>query len=193
MSSHHDRQLRRVLKEEVRQPKSWTRLQLQTAPEKRFAEFRVDDDGISGTIIRYGDRSSFGDWSEEFLPDSISFDDMIVNLQHDRSRPVARTGGAGLTITNGPESLDASISFPETVYGREARELVSAGILRGFSMEFRASGERWKGRHRVVLAARMTGFAIVDKPAYTDSQIAKRMAERKGLDENSNFTRIFWY
>jgi len=144
--------------------------------EARFVQFRADDDGnISGTVIRYGDRAQFGAWSEEFRAGALSFDDVIVNLQHDRGRPVARSG-AGLTLTDGPDALRAAIALPDTTYAREARELVSARILRGFSMEFRAAKDRWEGRHRIVEAARLTGFSLVDRPAYRDSEIAARFA-----------------
>ena len=147
-----------------------------SAPEeRRYIELRADGDTLSGAVVRYGDRATFGEWTEEFRAGSLMFDDVIVNLQHDRSRPVARTG-AGLTLTDSPDQLRASIVLPETTYAREARELVTAGILRGLSMEFRAVSDSWTGRHRIVESAELTGLALVDRPAYPDSAIAERFA-----------------
>lgn len=145
-----------------------------TAPvEARFVEFRTDEAGITGTLIRYGDVARFGEWSEEFQPGSLRFDDVIVNLQHDRGKPVARTG-AGLTLTDTASELRAEIVLPDTRYAREARELIGAGIIRGMSMEFRAKVDEWTERHRVVKEAILSGFALVDRPAYPASEIAAR-------------------
>ena len=149
--------------------------------ERRFVEFRVDDSGtISGPVLVYGDEARFGDWRETFAPGSLRHEDVIVNLQHDRSKPVARTG-AGLVLTDGEDALRARIVPPDTSYGREARELVSAKILRGFSIEFRAIRDEWKGTHRHVLEAELTGFGLVDRPAYPASVIAERFASLSPL------------
>lgn len=146
--------------------------------EKRFVAFRNEGEGkISGTIISFGDVARIGQFSERFEPNSIELrSDVIANLMHDRTRPVARTG-AGLTIEKRGDRLTAEIQLPDTVYGREARELVDAGILRGFSMEFRARKERWEDRTRIVESAELSGLGIVDIPAYSASQIEARLAE----------------
>ena len=133
----------------------------------------VDNDTLTGVVLRYGDRASFGGFTEEFRAGSLEYDDVIVNLQHDRSKPVARTG-AGLALHDDEHELRASIRLPDTSYAREARELVEAKILRGLSLEFQAINDKWEGRHRIISSARMTGFALVDRPAYSDSQIADR-------------------
>ncbi|MCY4121313.1 MAG: HK97 family phage prohead protease [Acidobacteria bacterium] len=161
-------------------------------PERRFVEFRADEGGIQGVVVRYGDRAIFGEWSEEFRAGALRFDDVIVNLQHDRGRPVARMG-AGLTLTDGADALRAAIVFPDTSYAREARELVSARILRGFSVEFRAETDRWEGRHRIVEAAELTGLALVDRPAYPASAIAERFSAVLGARQAAQVQhRKYW-
>ena len=145
--------------------------------ERRFVEFRADGDTVSGPVMVYGSHAKFGGFTETFAPGSLrGGDDVIVNLQHDRARPVARTG-AGLTLTDGPDALHASIQLPDTSYAREARELINAKILRGFSVEFRAVKEEWQGRLRTIREAKLLGFALVDRPAYPESAIAMRFAE----------------
>jgi len=149
-------------------------------PERRFAEFRADDAGVAGVILRYGDRATFGRFTERFEPGSIRLSpDVIANLMHDRMKPVARTG-AGLVLVDGAAALEARIDWPDTVYAKEARELVAAGIMRGFSLEFRADRERWDGAERIIQEARVSAFAIVDRPAYPDSEISARFAEMWG-------------
>ena len=154
---------------------------MQSAPtvERRFVEFRAEGDTLSGTVIRYGDTATFGRWREQFQAGSIRPRDVVVNLHHDRAQPVAREG-AGLQLTDGPDELRATVTLPDTRLAREARELVDAGILRGFSMEFRVrdGGESWEGNQRTIRAADLVGLALVDKPAYSASVIARHMDEQ---------------
>ncbi len=146
--------------------------------EKRFAEIRYDAESgtITGTAIRFGDTAKIGSFSERFEPGSIRYDDVIANIQHDRAKPVARTG-AGLTLQATGSSLDARIELPDTVYAREAKELVDAKIIRGMSLEFRADKERWDGKTRIIERATVVGLGLVDRPAYSESQIAQRFEE----------------
>lgn len=153
--------------------------------EKRFQEFRAvkigGSDGpvnIAGLVLPYGRRAEIGGkFSEEFRAGSIGQSgDVILNIQHDRTKPVARTG-SGLNINHDSDAIRASIDIPDTVYGREAAELVEARILRGFSVEFRALEDEWDGNHRTVTRAELVGIALVDRPAYTDAQIAMRFQE----------------
>lgn len=162
--------------------------------ERRFAEFRVEDDGrtISGPVIVYGDEARFGDWRETFAPGSLRHNDVIVNLQHDRGKPVARTG-AGLTLHDGADALRARIELPDTSYAREARELVQARILRGFSIEFRALDDAWEGQKRTVQDAELTGFALVDRPAYPESVIAQRFKDAYAQIAGGRDPWRYWY
>lgn len=158
--------------------------------ERRFAEFRADGDTISGPLMVYGDEARFGDWRETFVPGSLRHDDVIANLQHDRSRPVARTG-AGLVLADGAAELRATITLPDTAYAREARELVNAKILRGFSIEFRAENEEWQGQTRIVREAELLGFALVDRPAYPASAIAERFEAARGRTRPAS--KRYWF
>ena len=160
--------------------------------EKRFREFRVEGEGqtLAGPALVFGDVARFGDFSERFTPGSVKIaGDVIANLQHDRGKPVARTG-AGLDLRATAEAIDAQITLPDTVYGREARELVGAGILRGFSIEFRADQEKWDGTERIIERAEIVGLGIVDRPAYPMSEIAQRFAS---MHPRCPVFRRYWY
>ena len=152
--------------------------------EKRFIDFRsVDPEGgdIRGVVMPYGSRATIGKYTEEFRAGvfTAGLGDAIVNLQHDRTRPVARID-AGLELMDGDKALEARIQVPDTPYGREARELVKANILRGFSVEFRAIDQEWNGLHRTVNEAHLVAIGLVDRPAYSDAQIQKRFEEVYG-------------
>ena len=144
-------------------------------PEFRYAEFRADGDAMTGVVVRYGDEANLGEFREQFAPGSLRWDDVIVNLMHRRDNPVARTG-AGLTLTETGGALEARVEPPESEYGKLALDLVRGRLLRGFSMEFRAVKEDWRGDLRVIREARLLGIGIVDRPAYSESEIAVRAA-----------------
>ena len=169
--------------------------------EKRFHEFRAvkvgGSDGpvnIAGLVLPYGCRAEIGGkFSEEFRAGSIGQSgDVILNIQHDRTKPVARTG-AGLNLNHDADAIRASIDLPNTVYGREAAELVEARILRGFSVEFRAQDQEWDGTHRTITKAELVGIALVDRPAYSDAQIAMRFAELHSINMGPPDSIIRYY
>ena len=97
-----------------------------------------------------------------------------MNVQHDRARPLARTGGGGLVLTDTSRALEVRAELPETRESDDTLALVDAKILRGFSLEFLALRERMEGPTRVLVQARLVGLAVVDKPAYRASTIAAR-------------------
>lgn len=129
---------------------------------------------LSGRVIRYGDvatlpfgkevidRGAFGD---------LSSADVILNRQHDRGKPLARTGGGGLEVIDSPTELTLRAELPDTPSGNEALTLVRSGVLRGFSIEFRALREYVKNQILHVAEGSLVGIALVDRPAYPDSHV----------------------
>lgn len=154
--------------------------------EYRFAafEFRAaDSDSSPGTLagiaMRYGDVATLpGGIRERFEPGSFGPDveraDVLVNWQHHREAPLGRTGGGGLTLADGPDALRVALVLPATVAGRDVAELARRRVLRGFSVEFRAPMDRFEAGIRVVQRARLTGLAVVDRPAYGDALASLR-------------------
>ena len=142
--------------------------------ERRAFEFRASDDGgtVEGIVIPYGQSATVADFTERFLPGSISFGDVIANRQHDRHKPLARTG-AGLTLTDSASELRARIELPDTVDGRDVRELVRLGVLRGLSAEFRTLKDQWEGSERTIHEAQLVGLAVVDRGAYSGATVAE--------------------
>ena len=70
-----------------------------------------------------------------------------------------------------------SVELPDTADARDTLTLVKAGVLRGLSVEFRAIAERFEQGVRIISEAVLTGLAIVDKPAYSESTVATRQLE----------------
>ena len=152
-------------------------------PERRQIEFELRaDDGkrprVEGTLIRYGERAAIGGgFSESFAAGALSWDaeSICANVQHDRGRPLARLGH-GLNLRDTATQLDASIELPDTADGRDVETLIRSGVLRGLSVEFLPTREDWEGDARTIRAAKLTGLAVVDDPAYGGSLVSMRAA-----------------
>ena len=144
------------------------------ATEKRFCELRADGRRLEGEAIVYGDIAFFPWGQERIEPGAFSpLGDVILNRQHDRKTPLARTGGGGLFLIDSPESLSIRAELPEGVAAAdEALRLVRANILRGLSIEFFPQAERQSGDLRIIERAQLIGVAVVDSPQYEQSLVA---------------------
>ena len=124
---------------------------------------------VEGVALRYGDVATVGGaFSERFEAGAfgeVAGLDVIARLQHERGRPIGRTQGGGLALTDGPDALRASLALPATTQGRDAAELLRTRILRGWSVEFRATREKVAdGGLRVIERAELRGLGLVDEP-----------------------------
>ena len=149
--------------------------------EYRFAALEFRDSGavIEGIAMPYGTEARpFGLFTERVEAGSFAFDDVILNTMHQRAEPIARTGGGGLTLTDGAEALRVRADIPD--YRADIRDMVSRRILRGFSVEMDVTAEDWPAPdQRIIRAATLTGIGLVDRPAYSKATaaIAQRMKE----------------
>ena len=145
--------------------------------EFRYCEVRREGRVLEGTALAYGDVARVGSRAERFEAGALGAVeslDVLLNVQHDRARPLARTGGGGLTLSDSAAALEVRAELPETREATDALALVEAGVLRGLSLEFVATRERMEGPMRVILAARLVAIGVVDKPAYRASKVSAR-------------------
>ncbi|MCY3856494.1 MAG: HK97 family phage prohead protease [Rhodospirillales bacterium] len=151
-------------------------------PERRYAELRQDGRRLIGTAIRYGEIAELPFGFERFEPGAFQpLGDAMLNVQHDRGRPLARTGGGGLRLVDDSASLRIEAALPKTREADDALELVKAGVFRGLSIEFHATAERMDGNVRVVQRAELSGVAVVDSGAYPGSVVeARKRGDRGG-------------
>lgn len=149
--------------------------------EFRFLpELRASNDGVlHGIAVRYGDVASIGGYFDErIVPGAFgNIDDVVMNVQHDRARPLARTGGGGLELLDSEDNLKVRATLPDTTDAKDAMTMVRNRVLRGFSVEFRCLDEDFQNNVRTVKRAELVGLAVVDRPAYGDSvaEVAQRM------------------
>ena len=148
---------------------------------------------VDGIAIRYHDEAQLPGFRERFQAGAfgdVAALDVLANVQHDRGRLLARTGGGGLALTDGPDALRATLDLPDTRDGHDAAALLRRGVLRGYSLEFRVEGERFEGGVRIVERAALRGLALVERPAYGESLAA--IAERAAAAERLPRRRRVW-
>ena len=165
-----------------------------TKLERRAVEFRAVAPGIiEGIVIPYGARSRIaGVFDETFEPGSVRFGSVLVNRQHDRARPLARSGH-GLTLEPTDTALRARVELPDTAEGRDTRTLVEMGVLRGFSAEFRAVREDWPSpTERIIREAELTALAVVDDPAHSGAVIEEVRARVAEAERRAQSRRRLW-
>lgn len=163
---------------------------------RAFVPLTLNDRTIEGVAVRYGDRGRIGYRAIDIIERGAfgSIGDVVLNVQHDRGRAIARTGGGGLELIDGEESLTARASLPDTTDGKDALTLVRANILRGLSMEYTVPKDGFsksvEGDDDVytISSATITGLAIVDSPAYEQSVITK--AEAEDMPETDRSTEL---
>ena len=148
--------------------------------EFRFTELRADvaDRKLSGVVVRYGDNARIAQvFNETVEPGAFEYDDLILNLQHQRHIPLARSG-PNLQLSDDGESLQLVAILANTRAADDALELVADGVLRGFSTEFVVAEDEWSngGQDRLIKRAKLYGIGLVDTPAYPQSTLDKRAA-----------------
>lgn len=151
--------------------------------EYRFLECRADGRAITGAALNYGDIAKLPFGRETFDPGAfgdVAALDVIANVQHERTRPIARTGGGGLVLTDSPEKLAIRADLPKTRDADDALELVRTGVLRGWSVEFNPLRRSQEGDLRRIHRADLSGLGLVDRPAYTQS-VAEVRQDGEGL------------
>ena len=154
--------------------------------ERRYFELRADTDRrlLEGTALVYGDVAKTRNGEESFEPgafgDVTDLNHIILHFQHERSRPLARTDGGGLVLTDSAERLEISATLPKTRDADDALELVVTRVLRGLSIEFLATREGRQGTRRIIRSALLGGLGLVDIPAYKGSTVEARAEESTG-------------
>ena len=148
--------------------------------ERRYFELRQDGERrLTGTAVRYGDVARLP-WGVEERIEAGAFapvGDVILNAQHDRTTPLARTGGGGLEIADGRDALTIAATLPATRAADDVLELVRSNVLRGLSVEFLPTTERMEGALRIIERAKLSAIGVVDTPAYPQSEVEARTAK----------------
>ena len=147
--------------------------------EYRFFELRAEGRRLSGTAMPYNVVSP--GHREKFLPGAFAgrLADVALDVQHTRSRVIARTGGGGLELQDTPTALMMEATLPETREASDTLELVRQRVLRGLSVEFNSLRERYEGGIRVIEQAALPRLSVVDSGSYPGTDVQARYAEQR--------------
>ena len=155
-------------------------------------EVRAEGRLLTGIVMPYGSVArATPAGPERFAPGAFEgrCGDVILNVGHDRAKPIARTG-AGLVLQDTPTALRMTAELPEVRDADDALELVRTKILRGLSVEFIARRERREGGVRVVEAAQLVHIGVVSRPAYRDAEVSARSESEAA--ERSRYRGLKW-
>ena len=161
--------------------------------EERFSELRAAAEGrtLEGIVVRYGEVSTGLPWRERIEPGAFRpLGDVRLNLQHQRTVLLARTGGGGLVLEDGPDALRMRAELPETTAASDTLALVKAGVLRGLSVEMHPRQEHQVSGVRSISKARLSGLSVVDSGAWDGARVEARAEVRA---EGDGLVGMFMY
>ena len=135
---------------------------------------------LSGIAMRYGTVGYAEHGAEVFVPGSfgvVSDLDIILTVSHDDDRPLCRSNGGGLKLTDSDSMLSVQATLPRTRECDDVLELTKSKVYGGLSIEFLPEVEsRNADGIRVISSSRLLGLSVVPRPAYPASTVEARRA-----------------
>ena len=124
---------------------------------------------LVGVLMPYGERAQ--DRPELFEAGSLSWpsEGVVLRRQHERAQPILRF----LPVESGGK-LVVDTEIPSTAAGLDCLSEVRSGLLRGLSVEFRATAQNIVGGVRRISRAVLTGAGLVDSGAYESATVEAR-------------------
>ena len=136
-------------------------------------ELREDGRTLVGTVMPYNTPTKVGGYTETFVSGAFGDADPtqvpLLAVHDHESLPIGRA----LSLTDGPNGLDAELRVSETRLGDEALTLIRDGAATGLSVGFIPVVDRWDQARTMVerLKARLVEISITAFPAYRDARI----------------------
>ena len=155
--------------------------------QRRYFDLRYDGERkLSGVAMRYGDTANLP-WGEKERFEAGAFGevaglDVILNRQHSKIFPLARSKGGGLVLRDSVSDLRIEANLPDTREAEDTLKLVKGKILRGLSVEFMPDESRMEGDTIIHTKADLRGIGVVDRAAYGKTTVEARSREQ-AMDE----------
>lgn len=154
--------------------------------ERRSAliELRAAGRRLEGYAATFGTEARIADFAETIAPGAFSASlatggDILVLVDHDPTRLLARTRSGSLRLSEDSKGLAFEIDAPDTQPGRDVLALAERGDLGGMSFAFTVppGGDRWEGRKRELRAVNLREISVVSSwPAYAGTSVQARSA-----------------
>lgn len=135
---------------------------------------------IAGTIVPFGQvgNTSAGAVSFEFGAfGDINPEDIKLNLEHDRTRPIGR--GVPGSLQASPNGLSMAFKIANTQAGTDALIEAADGLRDSFSIEATADQYTIEKGVMKITAATLTGVAHVTAPAFSAAKIMEVAASEE--------------
>jgi HK97 family phage prohead protease len=117
--------------------------------------------------------------------------DILALTEHSTNNLLGRMSAGNLTLVEDAVGLRFTLELPDTQLGRDVRELVGRGILRGMSFSFSVTKDSWTkgddGRsRRTVHDLTLFEVSVVSTPAYPSTSVSATRSLR------STTSDAFW-
>jgi phage head maturation protease len=141
---------------------------------------------ITGRIVAFEEAANASTGKVVFAKGSIEPKDVLLNLEHDRTRRIGKP--LSISLSEDEMSINATFKVANTTAGNDALIEASEGLRDGFSIELAVDDyiNEKNGTMRV-LAGELTGVALVSEPAVRSARVAE-VAATEGEEEDSEST-----
>jgi len=139
---------------------------------------------ITGRIVAFEEAANASTGKVVFAKGSIEPKDVLLNLEHDRTRRIAKP--LSISLSEDQMSINATFKVANTTAGNDALVEASEGLRDGFSIELAVDDyiNEKNGTMRV-LAGELTGVALVSEPAVRSARVAEVAATEEEEDSES--------
>jgi len=161
------------------------------ATVSHLAELRLRGNKLTGYAIVFEALSlDLGGFVERVARGAVELaSDVLATLNHRIDNLLGRTSSGTLAVTIDDVGVAYSIDLPQTSAGRDVRELVTRGDLKGSSFVFEAEAQKWSkvGEKdlRTLTKIRVAELGPVTLPAYPDTSVAMRARTLDGATERA--------
>ncbi len=139
---------------------------------------------ITGRIVAFEEPANASTGKVVFAKGSIQPKDVLLNLEHDRTRRIAKP--LSIALSEDQMSINATFKVANTTAGNDALIEASEGLRDGFSIELAVDDyiNEKNGTMRV-LAGELTGVALVSEPAVRSARVSEVAATEGEEDSES--------
>jgi phage head maturation protease len=139
---------------------------------------------ISGRIVAFDEPANASTGKVIFAKGSIEPKDVLLNLEHDRTRRIGKPLSVALSVDE--MAIDASFKIAMTNAGNDSLVEAAEGLRDGFSVELAVNEyEMLKDGTMKVLAGELTGVALVAEPAVRSARVSEVAATTEDEDSAS--------
>lgn len=137
---------------------------------------------ITGRIVAFEEPANASTGKVVFAKGSIEPKNVLLNLEHDRTRRIAKP--LSIALSDDQMSINATFKVANTTAGNDALIEASEGLRDGFSIELAVDDyiNEKDGTMRV-LAGELTGVALVSEPAVRSARVSE-VAATEGEEDS---------